>query len=183
MSYEGNPGAAQTRIGDAEREAAARVLGEHFAAGRLDEAEHSTRVDTAYAAKTEAQLDELFVDLPYVATVDEGSDRPKGRSPGRTRPVGPPWGRVMAFPLPVVVIGGLLALSIVVHAPFILVPVLLFFLLSRAAFGWGPRGRAGWAAGRGWGGPPPWAGRGWGGPGAWGGPSGWTAPERSKWRG
>jgi len=181
MSYEPEAGAAQTRIGDAEREAAVRMLGEHFAAGRLDEAEHSTRVDTAYAAKTEAQLDELFVDLPYVSAGDEGADGPKGRAPGQRGPLGPPWGRVMAFPLPVLVIGGLLALSIVVHAPFILVPVLLFFLLSRAAFGWGPRGRAGWGAGPGWGGPP-WAGRGWGGPGAWGGQRGWTAPERSKWR-
>lgn len=52
------------RVGDAEREAAATALGEHFSAGRLDQNEFEQRLTAAYAAKTRGDLDRLFVDLP-----------------------------------------------------------------------------------------------------------------------
>lgn len=52
------------RIGDAERDAAAGRLGQHFAAGRLDEAEYQDRLAAALAARTEADLAHLFADLP-----------------------------------------------------------------------------------------------------------------------
>jgi Domain of unknown function (DUF1707) len=55
---------AQIRIGDAERNAAAAALGEHFAAGRLDRAEFDERVDLALRARTGADLEVLFTDLP-----------------------------------------------------------------------------------------------------------------------
>jgi DUF1707 SHOCT-like domain len=52
------------RIGDADRIAAATALGDHFAAGRLDQDELDERLGKAYAARTYADLEPLFTDLP-----------------------------------------------------------------------------------------------------------------------
>ncbi len=54
------------RIGNDERQAAAHALGDHFAHGRLDadEYEYEQRVGAAYGARTSADLDVLFTDLP-----------------------------------------------------------------------------------------------------------------------
>src|SRR3954470_12827724 len=52
------------RIGNREREAAVRELGEHFAEGRLDPEEYQERASAAYAARTAGDLAPLFKDLP-----------------------------------------------------------------------------------------------------------------------
>jgi Domain of unknown function (DUF1707) len=52
------------RVSDAERQAVADRLAEHFAAGRLDQAEFDERVGRAMSAKTRADLGGLFADLP-----------------------------------------------------------------------------------------------------------------------
>jgi Domain of unknown function (DUF1707) len=52
------------RVSDAERQAVADRLGEHFADGRLDQAEFDDRVGRAMGAKTRADLSGLFSDLP-----------------------------------------------------------------------------------------------------------------------
>src|SRR5579859_5443250 len=52
------------RAGDTDRERAAADLREHFAAGRLSEAELGQRLDAAYAATTLGELDTLRADLP-----------------------------------------------------------------------------------------------------------------------
>jgi TM2 domain-containing membrane protein YozV len=52
------------RIGNLEREAAVRELGEHFAEGRLDPEEYEQRASAAYAARTNDDLAPLFADLP-----------------------------------------------------------------------------------------------------------------------
>jgi hypothetical protein len=52
------------RIGDAERDQATTYLREALAQGRLDQAEFDERVDRALRAKTQADLDPLFRDLP-----------------------------------------------------------------------------------------------------------------------
>jgi len=52
------------RVSDAEREAATGRLAEHFAAGRLDQAEFDDRVGRAMSARTRADLNGLFADLP-----------------------------------------------------------------------------------------------------------------------
>src|ERR1700747_909897 len=52
------------RVSDAERQAVADRLPEHFSAGRLDQAEFDERVGRAMSAKTRADLDGLFDDLP-----------------------------------------------------------------------------------------------------------------------
>ncbi|MQA02935.1 MAG: DUF1707 domain-containing protein [Streptosporangiales bacterium] len=72
------------RIGDAEREAAIRDLGEHFAAGRLSEDEHSERIEQASAARTQEELDAVFTDLPR-----DSDESAAGEQQAQWH--GPPW--------------------------------------------------------------------------------------------
>jgi hypothetical protein len=60
-SVEGSP---HIRASDEQRERVVRELRDHFAAGRLTEDELSERVDQVYAARTEAELAGLVMDLP-----------------------------------------------------------------------------------------------------------------------
>jgi hypothetical protein len=52
------------RIGDAERDQAATLLREALAQGRLDNEEFDERINKALTAKTAADLEPLFRDLP-----------------------------------------------------------------------------------------------------------------------
>jgi hypothetical protein len=52
------------RIGDAERDAAAADLGEHYAAGRLTLDELHERLDAVFSAKTFSHLTRVMADLP-----------------------------------------------------------------------------------------------------------------------
>jgi len=52
------------RVGTAERESAMKALGKHMETGYLEVDEYTARVNRAAAARTVAELDELFVDLP-----------------------------------------------------------------------------------------------------------------------
>jgi Domain of unknown function (DUF1707) len=52
------------RVSDAERQEVADRLAEHFADGRLDQAEFDDRVGRAMNAKTRGDLSGLFTDLP-----------------------------------------------------------------------------------------------------------------------
>lgn len=54
----------ELRIGDAERDAAVSVLGEHYVAGRLTKDEYDERSAVAWKARTNSDLAPLFVDLP-----------------------------------------------------------------------------------------------------------------------
>ncbi len=54
-------------IADADREAAAAHLREHYAQGRLTLAEFNTRLDAVFAATTQSQLTALTRDLPHTA--------------------------------------------------------------------------------------------------------------------
>jgi hypothetical protein len=65
------------RISDADREAAVEFITRHYAAGRLSDAEMAARVDAAYAARYESQLERLVYDLPVLPP--EG---PPARRPG-----------------------------------------------------------------------------------------------------
>jgi hypothetical protein len=55
------------RIGDADREAAAAGLREHYAQGRLTLQEFNQRLDAVFAASTQRQLQALTRDLPDLA--------------------------------------------------------------------------------------------------------------------
>jgi len=52
------------RISDQDRELAAAAIREHYAAGRLDSGEFEERLQAAYAARTQGELDALGADLP-----------------------------------------------------------------------------------------------------------------------
>jgi hypothetical protein len=53
------------RIGDAEREAAAASLREHYAQGRLTLDEFNQRLDAVFQSTTQRQLSQLTQDLPH----------------------------------------------------------------------------------------------------------------------
>jgi uncharacterized membrane protein len=55
------------RIGDADREASAVSLREHYAQGRLSLEEFNQRLDAIFAATTQGQLDHITRDLPHVS--------------------------------------------------------------------------------------------------------------------
>jgi Domain of unknown function (DUF1707) len=53
------------RVGDAEREAVAAELREHYAQGRLTIEDFQRRLDAALSARTRGELDGLISDLPH----------------------------------------------------------------------------------------------------------------------
>ncbi len=55
---------ADLRVSDQDREIAVQMLREHFAAGRLTQDELNERVQAAYSARTQRELDSLLSDLP-----------------------------------------------------------------------------------------------------------------------
>ena len=79
---------SNVRIGDADREAIAAQLREHYADGRLTLDELNERLDQTFAAKTQADLNIVMRDLPHVA-------RPFTDAPaagiGNTAWQGPVW--------------------------------------------------------------------------------------------
>jgi len=56
--------APNLRASDEQRERAAQEIREHFAVGRLDEDELDERVQAAYSAKTQQELEKVLADLP-----------------------------------------------------------------------------------------------------------------------
>lgn len=117
------------RIGDSERERAAAALGEHYAAGRLQRSELEERLDAAYAARTLADLERLFVDLPDPAPFRPGSAQRPAPPPQRHR-----HGHVeLAFIVAVVCM--LLALSVALTAVWGFPPFPLFFVFFWIALG------------------------------------------------
>jgi hypothetical protein len=87
----GSTGSAnpQMRISDADRAEVADRLSKHYSDGRLDQAEFNERLDRAMNAKTQADLNGLFADLP--ATDEPGkavkAARQPDRRPANRRPV------------------------------------------------------------------------------------------------
>jgi hypothetical protein len=86
----GSAGSAnpQLRISDAERTEVADRLSRHYSDGRLDQAEFNERLDRAMKAKTQADLNGLFTDLPpidepgkAVKAMPTADRRPQARRP------------------------------------------------------------------------------------------------------
>jgi hypothetical protein len=97
------------RIGDADREAAATSLREHYAQGRLTLDEFNQRLDAVFAATTQRQLNHITRDLPHapapsaplpVSTMGPGWDRREHRHGARAR--------LGALPLIIAALGTLL---------------------------------------------------------------------------
>ena len=78
------------RIGDAERDAAAADLGEHYAAGRLTIDELNERLDAVFSAKTFGQLAKVMTDLPGLGRLPWHSAA--GRPHGTWAPYDIPFG-------------------------------------------------------------------------------------------
>lgn len=77
------------RVGDADREAVAAQLREHFADGRLTLEELNERLDQTFAAKTKADLNTVMRDLPQAAGMPYGGTAwqgPAWQGPLATRP-------------------------------------------------------------------------------------------------
>jgi hypothetical protein len=76
------------RVSDADRQAVTDRLGEHFAEGRLDQAEFDERAGRAMSAKTRADLSGLFDDLPDASTRPQtGAAAVPERRRGRRHPL------------------------------------------------------------------------------------------------
>src|SRR6185437_8136304 len=81
------------RIGDAEREAAASSLREHYARGRLTHEEFQQRLDAVFEARTDLDLAKINADLPYINPYaapwpPQQPTRAGSQNPGGTRPIG-----------------------------------------------------------------------------------------------
>src|ERR1700722_16592216 len=86
-------------VGDAEREATAAELREHYAAGRLSLDELNERISQAFAARTRGDLSAVMHDLPSLRPggtgqgagwrQDPGSGGPGHHGPGHHGPRGP----------------------------------------------------------------------------------------------
>jgi hypothetical protein len=76
------------RIGDAERDAAATDLGEHYAAGRLTLDELNERLDAVFSSKTLGQLTQVMADLPGLWRLPWRAD--PGRAGDGWAPAGSP---------------------------------------------------------------------------------------------
>jgi Flp pilus assembly protein TadB len=129
------------RIGDAEREEAARELGEHYALGRISTEEHSDRLERIWAARTSADLTPVFSDLPRPQP-----ERPEPTMRERVRSFAPLASVPFALRLLCFVVLFVLAVT---HLPIVLLALLVYVLVVRRA---APRRRGPWhgyGAGRG----------------------------------
>jgi hypothetical protein len=121
-----DPRAGAARIGDREREAATSILTEHYAAGRIDTEEHAERLDAIWSARTRADLDIVFWDLPRLVPAPPAPPAPPARRTTSWRP-----------PLTMFLVAALV-LAVVLHIPWwVWVIGLVLLLKSR---GWRHRG-------------------------------------------
>jgi hypothetical protein len=149
------------RVGDAEREAVAAQLREHYGVGRLTLDELNERLDQTFAAKTAGELSAVTTDLPRdnTGTWAPGGVGSTAGSTGSNLAVGPQgprhdgWdsaaGRLGAMAAPVIalmVIVGLWALVMFGGIfggggrPFGFVLLFALFAVIRRIFGGGRRG-------------------------------------------
>jgi hypothetical protein len=130
------------RLSDAEREAAAADLGEHFAQGRLTADEHGERLEQVWAAKTRGEIAPIFHDLPSpYAAVAAGAAGP--RSEDRYWNAGArPFRRGVPAPL-LVVLAVLIVATVVTHLPLLVIGFGVFwFVVLRHRHPWRRRGYA-----------------------------------------
>ena len=123
------------RVSDAERQAVADRLAEHYAEGRLDQAELDERVGRAMSAKTRADLNGLFDDLPDIFGPPEtGATGATGSPPMPMRPMRSRHGR--RHPVLLIVLAVFVAMAVghaVVPWLWIGFVVAALFLATRGA--------------------------------------------------
>ena len=133
------------RLSDAEREAAAADLGEHFAQGRLTAEEHGERLEQIWTAKTRGEIAPIFRDLPSPYAVAATAAAPSPRTSGDDRywASGPrPFRRGVPTPL-LVVLAVLIVATVVTHLPLLVIGFGVFwFVVLRHRHPWHRRGYA-----------------------------------------
>jgi DNA-binding PadR family transcriptional regulator len=77
------------RAGDADRDAAAAALSEHFAQGRLTLDELNARLDATLTATTHGELSQAARDLPDLTVLPARVSSPRGRRPRPENKPGP----------------------------------------------------------------------------------------------
>jgi hypothetical protein len=110
------------RVSDAERNEVADKLSRHFSEGRLDQSEFKERLDAAMSAKTQGDLAGLFDDLPPL----EATDPPP---PSRRRRLIP---FLVMMVILIVAAGSSISFWHVMHVPWLLIAVVVFFIWHRA---------------------------------------------------
>jgi len=151
------------RVGDADRDAIAAQLREHYADGRLTLDELNERLDHTFAAKTTADLDAVLRDLPHVPRpvgaplvgfTGTGWDAGSGysRRCGSSGMFAPALGLMWAF----LILGALMLFGLGGgDRPLAIVILLAVFALLKRLFsfgvrrGGGGRGRRGGGGGKG----------------------------------
>ena len=119
------------RIGDAERERAQATLSDHYAAGRLDHDEYSERLDRIWAARTRAELDPVFTDLPGTAGSASAASYPYS-TPTSRRPAQQVRVRPPRLPVPLLVLLIVVGtIAVVTHLPIILIGLGVWFFFLR----------------------------------------------------
>ena len=117
------------RLSDAEREAAAADLGEHFAQGRLTADEHAERLEQVWGAKTRGEIAPIFRDLPSPYAAVAATAAPPSRPDSRYWNSGPrPFRRGVPAPL-LVVLAVLIVASAIAHLPFFLLGFAVFWFV------------------------------------------------------
>jgi hypothetical protein len=117
----------QLRISDADREAAARELGEHFATGRITAEEHTERLEQIWAARTAADLRPVFRDLPR----QQAAQAPRSPSASPT-PRQRAWPPMPHVPFLFKVLVGIVVLALAFHhLAFLLIALLVYLFVVR----------------------------------------------------
>ena len=160
------------RVGDAEREAVAAQLREHYGDGRLTLDELNERLDQTFAARTYAELNAVTTDLPRATSGWTAGDSVSAGTAGSRLTVGPQgqgsgprgdgWdharGQAAAFAAPLVAVIALAGVWALVMfgglfggggRPFGFVLLFAVFALIRRMFGGRRAGRGG-RCGRRW---------------------------------
>ncbi len=83
---------SQMRVSDADRERVAAMLREHFAQGRLEGDEFNSRLETAYTARTRADLVPLTGDLPEHDLADLPTEATRSAAPDNRSAMKAAWG-------------------------------------------------------------------------------------------
>jgi hypothetical protein len=155
------------RVGDADREAIAAQLREHYADGRLTLEELNERLDQTFAARTRADLNVVMRDLPHTTRPLAGAAAGGAGSTGWQGTRDPAWpgpasrsgwdhsdsaghGRrafvfapMLALLWVALVAGAVMLFGIGGDKPLALILIFAAFALLKRLFRFGARGRAG----------------------------------------
>lgn len=123
------------RVSDTEREDAIGKLSEHMSSGRLDIDEYGERTAKVAAAKTRADVLDVFDDLPEPRPAF-GRPAPPATPQPAPAPRGPSVvGQVVPVVAPILAIALGIGLILLVKLPFFILIPIIFFAVSGSQWG------------------------------------------------